>query len=75
MGHQQKEAWGGEGIHLIITMIKWIRTSRSSMENYLWGGQAPSKMASMVILPVSGSESPDSPGTVSIWACNTWFRV
>ena len=42
-GKENSNSHGARPVHLIITMIKWIRTSRLSIKNYLsgWGTTSP----------------------------------
>ena len=35
-GKGHSNSHGARPVHLIITMIKWIRTSRLSITNFLW---------------------------------------
>ena len=37
-GKENSNSHGARPVHLIITMIKWIRTSRLSIKNFLSGG-------------------------------------
>jgi len=40
-GKGNSNSHGARPVHLIITMIKWIRTSRLSIKNSLSGGRSP----------------------------------
>ena len=40
-GKRNSNSHGARPVHLIITMIKWIRTSRLSIKNSLSGAQPP----------------------------------
>ena len=65
-GKGNSNSRGARPVHLIITMMKWIRTSRLSMNNYMSGG-----VCSGLSLYRDNNWPPEES---SLWLLTTYWR-